>query len=131
MCIVVDVCAEARVDFLHKTATHNGWRVVIVDEAQALNRHGQNAILKILEEPPPRALILMTTTSPGALLPTIRSRCRLLTAWSRWMMPPCKPFSGALRRRWPAMILQRLIALRRRQRRLCLESHPHRSLAAL
>jgi DNA polymerase-3 subunit delta' len=64
--------------FLHKTATHNGWRVVVIDEAHALNRHGQNAILKILEEPPARALILMTATSPGALLPTIRSRCRLL-----------------------------------------------------
>jgi len=64
--------------FLHKTATHNGWRVVIIDEAHALNKHGQNAILKILEEPPVRALIVMTATAPGALLPTIRSRCRLL-----------------------------------------------------
>lgn len=64
--------------FLHKTATHNGWRVVLIDEAHALNRFGQNAILKILEEPPARALIVMTATSPGALLPTIRSRCRLL-----------------------------------------------------
>jgi DNA polymerase-3 subunit delta' len=64
--------------FLHKTATHDGWRVAIVDEAHALNRFGQNAILKILEEPPARALIVMTATSPGALLPTIRSRCRLL-----------------------------------------------------
>ena len=64
--------------FLHKTATHDGWRVVLIDEAHALNRHGQNAILKILEEPPARALIVMTATSPGALLPTIRSRCRAL-----------------------------------------------------
>jgi DNA polymerase-3 subunit delta' len=65
-------------EFLHKTATYNGWRVVVIDEVHALNRHGQNAILKILEEPPPQALILMTATSPGALLPTIRSRCRQL-----------------------------------------------------
>lgn len=64
--------------FLHKTATHSGWRVVIVDEAHVLNRFGQNAILKILEEPPARTLIVITTTAPGALLPTIRSRCRLL-----------------------------------------------------
>ncbi|MGE3622421.1 MAG: DNA polymerase III subunit delta' [Bdellovibrionales bacterium] len=75
--IVVDDALKIA-SFLHKTATHDGWRVVIVDEAHALNRHGQNAILKILEEPPARALIVMTTTSPGALLPTIRSRCRLL-----------------------------------------------------
>ena len=64
--------------FLHKTATHGGWRVVIIDEAHALNRFGQNAILKIVEEPPPQTLILITVTTPGALLPTIRSRCRLL-----------------------------------------------------
>lgn len=64
--------------FLRMTATHGGWRVVIVDEAHALNRNAQNAILKILEEPPPQALILMTATTPGALLPTIRSRCRIV-----------------------------------------------------
>jgi DNA polymerase III subunit delta' len=64
--------------FFHKTATHGGWRVVIIDEAHMLNRHGQNAILKIVEEPPPRALILITVTTPGVLLPTIRSRCRVL-----------------------------------------------------
>lgn len=64
--------------FLRRTATHGGWRVVIIDEAHTLNRHAQNAILKILEEPPSQALILMTATTPGALLPTIRSRCRVL-----------------------------------------------------
>ncbi|MGB9152894.1 MAG: DNA polymerase III subunit delta' [Alphaproteobacteria bacterium] len=64
--------------FLHKTATYGGWRVVIIDEAHALNRNGQNAILKIIEEPPPRTLILITVTTPGVLLPTIRSRVRLL-----------------------------------------------------
>jgi len=64
--------------FLHKTATDEGWRVVIIDEAHTLNRFGQNAILKIIEEPPPRALILITVTTPGVLLPTIRSRARVL-----------------------------------------------------
>ncbi|MDD5586412.1 MAG: DNA polymerase III subunit delta' [Alphaproteobacteria bacterium] len=64
--------------FLHMTATHGGWRVAIIDEAHALNRHGQNAILKVIEEPPANCLILLTATAPGALLPTIRSRCRML-----------------------------------------------------
>jgi DNA polymerase-3 subunit delta' len=64
--------------FLHKTATFGGWRVVLIDEAHALNRHGQNAILKIIEEPPPNTLILITVTTPGVLLPTIRSRCRVM-----------------------------------------------------
>ena len=66
------------IQFLHKTAIHGGWRVVILDEAHALNRFGQNAILKIVEEPPPRTLILITVTTPGVLLPTIRSRARIL-----------------------------------------------------
>ncbi len=65
-------------NFLHKTSTHGGWRVVIIDEAHLLNRNGQNAVLKILEEPPSRTLILITVTTPGVLLPTIRSRCRVL-----------------------------------------------------
>ena len=65
-------------NFLHNTSTHGGWRVVIIDEAHLLNRNGQNAVLKILEEPPSRTLILITVTTPGALLPTIRSRCRVL-----------------------------------------------------
>ncbi|MFA4994726.1 MAG: DNA polymerase III subunit delta' [Bdellovibrionales bacterium] len=64
--------------FFHKTATHGGWRVVIINEAQSLNRFGQNAILKIVEEPPTNALILLTVTTPGLLLPTIRSRARIL-----------------------------------------------------
>jgi len=75
--IVVDDAVKIA-SFLHKTSTHGGWRVVIVDEAHTLNRHAENAILKILEEPPARTLILITVTTPGALLPTIRSRCRVL-----------------------------------------------------
>ncbi|MBS0982714.1 DNA polymerase III subunit delta' [Gluconobacter cerinus] len=64
--------------FLHHTATEGGWRVVIVDGAEYLNRFAANALLKILEEPPPKAILLLTTASPGRLLPTIRSRCRAL-----------------------------------------------------
>ena len=64
--------------FLHMTATHGIWRVAIIDEAHALNRFGQNAILKVIEEPPANCLVILTATTPGALLPTIRSRCRVL-----------------------------------------------------
>jgi DNA polymerase III subunit delta' len=48
---------------------------VIVDTADDLNRNAANAILKILEEPPKRAMFLVLSHSPGKLLPTIRSRC--------------------------------------------------------
>ncbi len=64
--------------FLRLTSAEGGWRVVIVDGADQLNTSGQNAILKILEEPPSKALILVVADNVGALLPTIRSRTRKL-----------------------------------------------------
>lgn len=76
--IVVAQVREA-IAFLLKTSVEGGWRVLIVDEAEAMNRNAANALLKILEEPPPQCLILLVSYSPGRLLPTIRSRCRLLT----------------------------------------------------
>jgi DNA polymerase-3 subunit delta' len=60
-------------------AAAGGWRVVIVDCADDLNRNSANALLKLLEEPPARAVLLMVCHAPGRLLPTIRSRCRRLT----------------------------------------------------
>ncbi|WP_439574911.1 DNA polymerase III subunit delta' [Phreatobacter sp.] len=67
------------VRFFGSTAGEGGWRICIVDSADELNRHGANALLKLLEEPPPRSLFLIVAHVPGALLPTIRSRCRLLS----------------------------------------------------
>jgi DNA polymerase-3 subunit delta' len=64
--------------FLGLTASEGGWRVVIVDSADELNVNAANALLKSLEEPPPRALFLLVTSQPSGLLPTIRSRCRRL-----------------------------------------------------
>ncbi len=64
--------------FLHRTAGEGGWRVVIVDSADELNLNAANALLKLLEEPPPQALLLLVAHAPGGLLATIRSRCRRL-----------------------------------------------------
>jgi DNA polymerase III subunit delta' len=61
------------------TSGAGGWRVVIVDAADDLNRSSANALLKMLEEPPARALFILIASRPGALLPTIRSRCRVLS----------------------------------------------------
>ncbi|GHE58069.1 DNA polymerase III subunit delta' [Camelimonas fluminis] len=59
-------------------ATASGWRVVIVDCADDLNAAGANALLKAIEEPPPRAIVFVISHAPARTLPTIRSRCRRL-----------------------------------------------------
>ena len=55
-----------------------GWRVAIVDEAERMNRSAENALLKILEEPPPKTLIILVSNALNGMLPTTRSRCRKL-----------------------------------------------------
>ena len=55
-----------------------GWRVVIVDRADELNQNAANALLKALEEPPPRTLFLLVSSAEGRLPVTIRSRTRTL-----------------------------------------------------
>jgi DNA polymerase-3 subunit delta' len=66
------------VSFFGSTAGEGGWRVAIVDSVEELEKSGENALLKVLEEPPPRCLLLLISQAPGRVLPTIRSRCRLL-----------------------------------------------------
>ncbi len=67
------------IGFFGRTAGEGGWRICIVDSADELQYpQGSNALLKILEEPPRRALLLLASHAPGRLLPTIRSRCRQL-----------------------------------------------------
>lgn len=75
--------ADIRVDevrrlkgFLHLSAADGGRRVVIVDAADDLNGAAANALLKLLEEPPEGATLLLISHQPAGLLPTIRSRCR-------------------------------------------------------
>lgn len=75
--IKVDEARQARA-FLNLTAAEGGWRVVVLDEVDAMEATSANTILKTLEEPPPRTVLLLITASPGRLLPTIRSRCRRL-----------------------------------------------------
>ena len=74
--VVGDV--RAITPFMRLTSSEGGWRVVVVDCADEMNQKAANALLKILEEPPDNALLLLISHSPGRLLPTIRSRCRAL-----------------------------------------------------
>ena len=54
------------------------WRVAVIDTVDELEASGANALLKMLEEPPPNSLFFLVSHAPGRLLPTIRSRCRRL-----------------------------------------------------
>jgi DNA polymerase III subunit delta' len=85
--------------FLHLTSAEGGWRVVIVDGADQLNSAGQNAILKIVEEPPEKTLILLVVDNVGAMLPTLRSRARKLTLGPL----PSADIERLLRARKPAL----------------------------
>jgi DNA polymerase III subunit delta' len=82
--------------FLAMTPSEGGWRGVVIEAAEAMNDQAQNALLKTLEEPPPRAVLVLTASAPDRLLPTIRSRVRRLdlfpldeaemeAALSRWL----------------------------------------------
>lgn len=77
---------RALVEFFAKTSGAGGWRIAIVDSVDELNRNAANALLKVLEEPPARAILLLISHAPGRVLATIRSRCRRL---------PLRPLSTA------------------------------------
>jgi DNA polymerase-3 subunit delta' len=62
--------------WLSLTPLMAGRKVGIIDGAHEVNEHGQNALLKTLEEPPGRTVLLLTASAPSLLLPTVRSRCR-------------------------------------------------------
>jgi len=75
--IVVDDVRKLH-HFFAMTSAETPWRIAIVDSADEMNRNAANALLKMLEEPPSRGLLLLIAHAPGRLLPTIRSRCRRL-----------------------------------------------------
>lgn len=64
--------------FFHLSSAEGGYRIAIIDAADEMNTAAANALLKMLEEPPQNALILLVAHQPARLLPTIRSRCRTL-----------------------------------------------------
>lgn len=74
--VVADVRAAGA--FVRLTPALAPWRVVVVDAADDMNPNAANALLKVLEEPPARAVLLLVAHAPARLLPTLRSRCRRL-----------------------------------------------------
>lgn len=73
--IGVDAIRELTQD-MRTTSGQGKWRIAIIDAVDDLNLNAANALLKILEEPPPHCLFLLISHQPGRLLPTIRSRCQ-------------------------------------------------------
>jgi DNA polymerase-3 subunit delta' len=72
------------IDFAQNTSRRGGMKVVVFEPAEAMNLNAANALLKLLEEPPQRTLLLLISHQPGLLLATIRSRCQAL----RCTLPP-------------------------------------------
>ena len=64
--------------FFSMTSGEGGWRIAIIDSLDNLNKHGSNALLKILEEPPKKCLIFLISSNKSNVLDTIRSRSRIL-----------------------------------------------------
>jgi DNA polymerase-3 subunit delta' len=65
-------------EFFAMSPATSPWRVAIIDAADDMNANAANAVLKTLEEPPARGVLMLVCHAPGRLLPTIRSRCRRL-----------------------------------------------------
>lgn len=77
--IKVDQIREGVEDKLFLKPFEGAFKVVIVDESERMNRSAQNAFLKTLEEPPPNSVIILLSSRSTALLPTIRSRCQIVS----------------------------------------------------
>ena len=75
--IRIDAVREL-ISFIGLTSYQGGWKAGVVLFADRLNPNAQNALLKTLEEPPPRSLLILVTDAPAALLPTIRSRAQFM-----------------------------------------------------
>lgn len=104
----VDVDSVRRIPpFMGMKAAQGGWRVVIVDDADTMTEEAQNAILKTLEEPPAKALLILVTHRPGRLLPTIRSRCRFI----RFEAPQMVDFTRLMREDHPDLTTRELETL--------------------
>lgn len=101
---------RAVVEFMHRTPAESNWRIVIVDPAEALNTAAANALLKVLEEPPAQALLLLVSHQPGRLLPTIKSRCRKVVLRTP-QEKDCQDIFNHLKQQVPPEELHQLLTL--------------------
>ena len=88
---------RAMVPFMAHKSARGRFRVTVIDSMDEVNRNGANAMLKLLEEPPENSVILLISSRPGQLPPTIRSRCRVVRL-SPLDFPSCR---DVLSKKWP------------------------------
>ena len=88
---------RAMVPFMAHKSARGRFRVTVIDSMDDVNRNGANAMLKLLEEPPENSVILLISSRPGQLPPTIRSRCRVVRL-SPLDFPSCRE---VLSKKWP------------------------------
>jgi DNA polymerase-3 subunit delta' len=80
---------------LRLSASEGGRRVAVIADAEWLNQESQNALLRLLEEPPPRTALVLVTSSPAGLLATVRSRCQKVVLPSEHRDPLAAPEAAA------------------------------------
>lgn len=88
--IVIDQIREMRKS-VYQSARGDNWKAFLIEEADRMNPAAQNTFLKTLEEPPPKTVLILITSQPGLLLPTIRSRCQTVS-FGAWPFSLMKPF---------------------------------------
>ena len=66
-------------EFINYTRSFQGYRVIVINPIERMNQNASNSLLKSLEEPAENTVIILVATSLGKILPTIKSRCQLLT----------------------------------------------------
>lgn len=113
---------RAVADFIVRTPQIAPRKIAVITNADALNPHAANALLKTLEEPPADSYLILVSDSLRDLLPTLRSRCRLVA-----VRPPAAALALAwIREQMPAASTERVAAL-------CFEygGAPYRVIAAL
>ncbi len=86
--IKVDQIRDAQ-GFIGLTSHYQGYRILLLNPADAMNINAANSLLKTLEEPPANAIVILVSDHPGRLLPTVRSRCQQLL-----FHPPDKALAG-------------------------------------
>ena len=103
------------------------WRVILVEDADRMAERTTNVLLKSIEEPPPQTVWLLCTPSADDVLPTIRSRCRLVTL----RIPPADAVDQAARTTSPEQSLARIAAIEECRSRLRSNAAPLLAVEAL